>query len=165
MGVSGCGKTTIGKMLAESLELPYYDADTFHPEANVPKMRAGIPLDDLDREPWLNELARQLAGWDKGSGAVLSCSALKEKYREKFNACVKNIYWVFLQGSYELIYARLQSRAGHYMNPGLLKSQFESLEVPAYGFHISVSGSPEEITAQIIRNMELTKKDLYSPPG
>ncbi len=152
-------------MLAESLELPYYDADTFHPEENVKKMHAGIPLDDLDREPWLNELTSQILNWDKGSGAVLSCSALKEKYREKFNACVKNIYWVVLQGSYELIYSRLQSRAGHYMNPGLLKSQFESLEVPAYGFHISVSGSLKEITAQIIRNMELTKKSSFGLIG
>ena len=165
MGVSGCGKTTIGKMLAESLALPYYDADNFHPEVNVQKMRAGIPLDDLDREPWLNELARQLADWDKGSGAVLSCSALKEKYREKFNEHVKNICWVVLQGSYEQIYSRLQARAGHYMKPGLLKSQFETLEVPAYGFHISVSGSPEEITAQIIRNMELTKKSSFGLIG
>jgi 6-phosphogluconate dehydrogenase len=165
MGVSGCGKTTIGKMLAESLAIPYYDADNFHPEANLQKMRAEIPLDDLDREPWLNELARQLADWDKGSGAVLSCSALKEKYREKFNERVKNIYWVFLQGSYELIYSRLQARAGHYMKPGLLKSQFESLEVPGYGFHVSISDSPEEITAQIIRNMVLTKKSSFGLIG
>lgn len=165
MGVSGCGKTTIGKMLAASLALPYYDADAFHPEKNVQKMLAGIALNDLDREPWLNELARQISVWDKDSGAVLSCSALKEKYREKFNEHVNNIYWVFLNGSYELIFSRMQSREGHYMRPDLLKSQFEILEIPDYGFHISISGSPEEITAQIIKNMEVTKKSIFGLIG
>ncbi|MDZ7613708.1 MAG: NADP-dependent phosphogluconate dehydrogenase [Flavobacteriaceae bacterium] len=165
MGVSGCGKTTVGKMLSASLALPYYDADTFHPEENVQKMRAGIALSDVDREPWLNELAKQISVWDKGVGAVLSCSALKEKYREKFNSSVKNIYWVFLNGSYDLIFSRLQSRVGHYMNPDLLKSQFEALEIPDYGFHVSISGSPEEITAQIINNMEATKKSFFGLIG
>ena len=152
-------------MLAGALALPYHDADTFHPEENIQKMRAGIALSDLDREPWLNELARQISIWDQGTGAVLSCSALKEKYREKFNNRVNNIYWVFLEGSYDLIYERIESRAGHYMRPDLLKSQFEALEIPDYGFHVSITGSPEEITAQIMSNMEATKKSFYGLIG
>ena len=155
MGVSGCGKTTIGKGLAEHLHLPYYDADDFHPSSNIEKMKKGIPLDDQDRLPWLNTLADQIQTWDSQGGAVLSCSALKESYRKLLASKSKPINWVYLKGSFELIQSRLEKREGHYMKSGLLQSQFDALEEPKYGISISIDNSPETMISTILSNLKV----------
>ena len=155
MGVSGCGKTTIGKGLAKHLHLPYYDADDFHPSSNIEKMKKGIPLDDQDRLPWLNTLADQIQTWDRQGGAVLSCSALKESYRKLLASKSKPIDWVYLKGSFELIQSRLEKREGHYMKSGLLQSQFDALEEPKYGISISIDNSPETMISTILSNLKV----------
>ena len=155
MGVSGCGKTTIGKGLAEHLHLPYYDADDFHPSSNIEKMKKGIPLDDQDRLPWLNTLADQIQTWDSQGGAVLSCSALKESYRKLLASKSKPIDWVYLKGSFELIQSRLEKREGHYMKSGLLQSQFDALEEPKYGISISIDNTPETMISTILSNLKV----------
>lgn len=154
MGVSGSGKTTIGKGLAKQLGLPYFDADDFHPASNIEKMKHGIPLNDKDRMPWLNLLANQMKIWDEQGGAVLSCSALKESYRKLLASKSKPINWVYLKGSFEVIQSRLEQRAGHYMKSGLLQSQFDTLEEPHYGIHINIENTTEEIIANIISKLK-----------
>lgn len=154
MGVSGSGKTTIGKGLAKELELPYFDADDFHPASNIEKMKHGIPLTDEDRKPWLNLLANHMKTWDGHGGAVLSCSALKESYRKLLASKSKRINWVYLKGSFELIQSRLEERAGHYMKSGLLQSQFDTLEEPHYGIHINIENTTEEIISNIISKLK-----------
>lgn len=149
MGVSGCGKTTIGKQLAKQLKLPYYDADDFHPTSNIDKMRQGIPLNDVDRFPWLTQLANNMKTWDELGGAVLSCSALKESYRTVLASESKNVTWIYLKGSYEIIHSRLKQRVGHYMKTDLLQSQFDTLEEPNYGIHVNIENTPEQILAYI----------------
>ncbi|WP_154856835.1 NADP-dependent phosphogluconate dehydrogenase [Cyclobacterium xiamenense] len=151
-GVTGCGKSTVGRLLASRLQLPFYDADQFHPPANKQKMRAGIPLTDEDRIPWLNAIARSMAEWEKDGGAVLACSALNEKYR-KLLQVVPKLHWVLLQGSEELIKSRLKSRVGHFMNPALLDSQLATLEIPNYGLKVGVDKTPEEVVEEIMDSM------------
>ena len=149
IGVSGCGKSTIARNLSESLGIPYYDADDFHPKANIDKMSAGQPLNDADRAPWLTILSNNLQQWEKEGGAILACSALKERYRKVLSQGLDNCNWIFLEGSYDLILERMQKRKGHYMSGEMLRSQFEALEVPSYGIHIDIQKSPEEIIAKI----------------
>jgi carbohydrate kinase (thermoresistant glucokinase family) len=149
MGVSGCGKTTIGRLLSEKMGVPYYDADDFHTPSNIEKMERNIPLNDEDRLPWLQILANKMESLENNSGAVLACSALKESYREILASKISNINWVYLAGSFNLIKSRIESRHGHYMKSDLLKSQFKALEVPDYGVHISIDKSPETIVNTI----------------
>ena len=149
IGVSGCGKTTIARKLSEAMGLPYYDADDFHPQENIDKMSSGQPLTDKDRASWLDTLSKNLQHWEKEGGAILACSALKEKYREILAQGLDQCYWIFLSGSYELILERMNKRKDHYMSGEMLRSQFETLEVPAYGIHIDIQKSPEEIIATI----------------
>ncbi|MGB5322972.1 gluconokinase [Lutimonas sp.] len=149
IGVSGCGKTTIARKLSESMGLPYYDADDFHPQANIDKMSNGQPLNDEDRASWLATLSMNLQQWEQEGGAILACSALKEKYRKVLARGLDHCHWVFLSGSYELILERMNKRKDHYMSGEMLKSQFEALEVPAYGIHIDIQKSPEEIIEKI----------------
>ena len=131
MGVSGIGKTTIGKKLAEQLEIPFYDADDYHPESNVEKMKEGIPLKDEDRKGWLQILAKNIKNWCSDKGAVLACSALKESYRKTLSEGLKSqVVFVYLHAEYELVYERMKARKGHYFKASLLKSQFEILEEP-----------------------------------
>ena len=153
IGVSGCGKSTIAKKLSESLNLPYYDADDFHPQENIDKMASGKPLNDQDRASWLATLAKNLERWEKEGGAVLACSALKEKYRQVLGQQLKENHWVFLKGSYELILDRMNKRKDPYMSGEMLRSQFEALEVPSYGIHIDIENSPEEIIETIKKNL------------
>lgn len=151
MGVSGSGKSTVGKALAAHLELPFFDGDDFHPPENVAKMAAGNPLDDTDREGWLRRL-NQLAVEHLPKGAVIACSALKESYRGLLEAGLENrVEWVVLLGSYELIHKRMAARSGHYMPPALLKSQFEALEVPAYGIHLDIGLPLEEMMETLLK--------------
>ena len=126
MGVSGSGKSTVGSALAQRLRVPFVDADTLHPPANVAKMSAGEPLNDDDRYPWLEKVGEWLA--DHRAGGVVSCSALKRKYRDQLRAHCPRVEFLYLSGSPELISSRLATRSGHFMPAALLRSQFESLE-------------------------------------
>jgi len=152
MGVSGSGKTTIGKTLAKTLNLMFYDGDDFHSQKNIQKMTEGNPLNDHDRKPWLETLASNAYKWEAEGGAVIACSALKESYREILQSKTK-IDWVYLSASYELIYERMKNRA-HFMKPNLLQSQFDTLDIPTYGIHIDATLSPDEIVSKIIRKLE-----------
>ncbi len=129
-GVSGAGKTTIGKLLAEQLGWRFYEADDFHPCANIEKMRSGRPLTDEDRWPWLERLREQIVrSFAAKENAVLACSALRRAYRERLRVN-DDVKFVFLHGDYALIENQLRRRRRHFMNPALLKSQFADLEEP-----------------------------------
>src|SRR5262245_16123634 len=131
MGVSGVGKTTIGQLLARELNWQFYDGDDFHPQANIDKMKSGIPLSDNDRVVWLTALRTLLDGLlQEQRSAVLACSALKRSYRERLQSDKKNVHFVYLKGDYTLIRQRLQQRHGHFMSTDLLASQFATLEEP-----------------------------------
>jgi len=132
MGVSGCGKSTVGQALAVRLGCPFYDGDDFHPAANVAKMAGGAPLNDEDRAPWLAVLHELLARHvEKGETAVLACSALKKAYRDQLRAGQQDdVAFVYLQGSFDLIWQRMAARPNHYMKAAMLQSQFDTLEEP-----------------------------------
>lgn len=152
MGVSGVGKTTLGKALSKKLGLSFFDGDDFHSVENVKKMEAGIPLNDADRKLWLVTLARNINKWSGEEGAVLACSALKEKYRRLlFQDSKGEIEWIYLYEDYEVIKERMKSRKDHFFNPELLKSQFDTLEPPEYGYHIRVSSSPNKTLVKIMK--------------
>jgi gluconokinase len=155
MGVTASGKTTVGRLLATASGYQFYDADDFHPRANVDKMRRGIPLDDADRRPWLEalrDLVRRCLA--EGRNAVLACSALKEAYRRYFliDPRVKLVYLKVDEG---LIRQRLQRRRGHFMNPSLLESQFATLEEPENALWLDASRSPEEVVGTIRRRLQM----------
>lgn len=157
MGVSGCGKSTIGKMLADDFAIPFFDGDDYHPEANVKKMAAGNPLNDTDRKGWLASL-NELAKEHKEKGTVIACSALKEMYRVQLKKEIESqTYFVFLQGTFTEIHERLVQRKGHFMPADLLKSQFNTLEAPADAITVSIMLSPEEIVAKATKQYK-TKK-------
>ena len=159
MGVSGCGKTTVGELLAKKLSLPFFDADDFHPVENVKKMQSGMPLNDDDRKPWLDELARQIKKWNRNDGAVLACSALKEKYRQilRGNSNREDVQIVYLKGTKDLIAERLKQRSGHYMPPELLDSQFAELEEPDRAITVSINNNPENIAQKIINHLDVAR--------
>ena len=149
MGVTASGKTTVGRLLASVLGYQFYDADDFHPRANIDKMRRGIPLDDADRLPWLEtlrDLVRRSVA--EHAGAVLACSALKEVYR-RYLLVGPQVVLVYLKADQDLIRRRLLQRRGHFMNPELLESQFATLEEPKGGIWIDASLAPEEIVSTI----------------
>ena len=160
-GVSGVGKTTIGILLSRELDLPFFDADDFHPASNVEKMKNGIPLQDEDREEWLHSISLKIKEWSRGRGVVFACSALKEKYREKLQSVPKEqITWIFLHSEFEVIHNRLQSRKNHYFNPVLLQSQYSTLEIPGYGIHINVNKTEEEIVREIVEKIRNPKSEI-----
>jgi len=151
MGVSGSGKTTLGKALAQKLGWDFFDADDFHPPANIVKMAAGIPLSDSDRAPWLASLHKQLLSTLKaGRHPVLACSALKDKYRAQLLEGMDGIAIIYLKGSYDLIFSRMSIREGHYMKPEMLRSQFDALEEPKDAVVLDVEMSLEEMIDTII---------------
>jgi len=151
MGVSGSGKTTLGKALAQRLGWDFFDADDFHPPANIVKMAAGIPLSDSDRAPWLASLHKQLLSTLKaGRHPVLACSALKDKYRAQLLEGMDGIAIIYLKGSYDLIFSRMSIREGHYMKPEMLRSQFDALEEPKDAVVLDVEMSLEEMIDTII---------------
>jgi gluconokinase len=155
-GVTGAGKTTIGLLLAAELGWPFYDADDFHPAANVEKMRQGIPLTDADRRPWLDSLHDLIqTALTENKPGVLACSALKESYRQ-YLYVNEGVRYVYLRGDFDLIQRRLSNRVGHYMNPALLRSQFEALEEPRDDETIvSVDQPPAGIVQEIREKLEL----------
>lgn len=144
MGVMGSGKTTIGKLLAHRFGAHFLDADDFHPEDNVKKLRAGIALDDADRAPWLDVLNRELRNHEaRGESVVLACSALKRSYRDQLRHGLREVRIVYLHGSRALLASRLAQRTDHFMAPSLLDSQLEILEAPQTAVTVEVSGTPE----------------------
>jgi gluconokinase len=147
MGVSGSGKSTVGGLLAERLGVPYAEADDFHPPANIAKMAAGHPLDDTDRAPWLDAIADWITD-RHGEGGVVSCSALRRRYRDRLRAAAPALFFVHLDGSEELIAARLTARMSHFMPPGLLRSQFDALEPlgpDEAGAVVAIDGGPQQL--------------------
>ena len=150
MGVSGAGKTTVGRLLAEAFGAEFAEGDEFHPPENVEKMRRGVPLDDDDRIPWLASLSLQIGAWlEEGRPVVLACSALRQSYRDLLAAGRPGVHFVYLKGSEPLIRGRLELRHGHYMPPSLLPSQLAALEEPEDAIVADVSGTPEQIAALI----------------
>jgi len=155
MGVVGSGKTTIGTLLSSQLGWTFADADDYHPQSNVDKIRSGIPLTDEDREPWLNLLRAAILAWiaaDKD--VVLACSALKRSYREKLSKSPQ-VRFVYLKGTHALIAERLRSRRGHFAGESILSSQLADLEQPESAVTIDIRDSPEQIVAQIKRTLAI----------
>ncbi|QHN03861.1 gluconokinase [Granulicella sp. WH15] len=155
MGVTGSGKTTIGTLLAQRTGVVFADADDYHPAANKEKMAAGHPLNDDDRQPWLETLNGLLRGWsESGKGGVLACSALKASYRKTLGAGMPEgtVHFVLLDGSREMIAERLAARKHEYMNPKLLDSQFATLETPGEGEALRVVNdrAPDEVVAEVL---------------
>jgi len=151
VGVSGSGKSTVGQALAERLGWDFFDADDFHPPENIAKMAAGIPLNDSDRTPWLAALSDRLFSTLKaGRHPVLACSALKETYRAQLLEGKDGVEVIYLKGSYELLWARMSMRQGHYMKPEMLKSQFDTLEEPNNALILDVSMPLDEMLALIL---------------
>jgi gluconokinase len=150
MGVSGAGKTTVGRRLADELGWDFFDGDDLHPAANVRKMASGVPLDDGDREPWLREI-RALVDrrCERGQPAVVACSALKRRYREVLLGGTAGVALVYLRGSREILAERLRERRGHFMPPGLLETQLDALEEPRQALTVDVSPSPAEIVRSL----------------
>lgn len=157
MGVSGCGKTTVGKQLALRLGWRFFDADDYHPAANVEKMRSGIPLADGDRWPWLRSLRSLLAdSKNHGTHPVLACSALKEAYRRELLSCGGNFALVYLKGTYAEILARLQSRKDHFMPASLLRAQFDDLEDPRSAWVYDTGLPAPEIVQRITERLGMS---------
>ena len=148
MGVSGSGKTTIGEVLAQRLGWRFIEGDDYHPRENVAKMAAGIPLEDADRWPWLDALNQRIRG---ERNAIVTCSALKESYRQRLLAGIKDARVVYLHAPKALIAKRVAERKHKFMPASLLESQFATLEPPAEAIDIDVSGAPEESVDAIVQ--------------
>ena len=155
IGISGSGKTTIGKLLSKKLGLDFYDADDFHSKKNIDKMKNNIPLDDDDRKPWLIKLSKKIKFWSTKGGAVLACSALKESYRKLLISRVEKFEFIYLHVPKDLLKKRIKKRVGHFAKTKIIKSQYDALEIPAYGLHIDNSSSPEITTEFIKLNLQI----------
>ena len=158
MGVSGAGKSTVGKIIAANLGCPFRDADSFHPQANIEKMSRGEPLTDDDRWPWLQAIAAWIAEHRAaGTTCVVTCSALKRVYRDIVTAKQSaDVCLVYLTGEFDLIAARLATRKGHFMPPALLRSQFDALEEPAgdeRAITMPIDAAPEEIAERVLQSL------------
>ncbi|RKN41299.1 gluconokinase [Streptomyces hoynatensis] len=157
MGVSAVGKSTVARELAQRLGVPFAEADDFHSEANIAKMSAGIPLTDADRTPWL----AAIGGWlrereAEGSGGVVTCSALKRTYRDVLREAAPGVFFLHLTGSRELLQERIAARQGHFMPPGLLRSQLETLEplgADEFGTAMDVGAAPAELVGEALERL------------
>ncbi len=155
MGVVGAGKTTVGEMLAQRQGWKFADADDFHPSSNVEKIRNGTPLDDADREPWLEHLRAAIAQWiAAGESVVVACSALKQRYRAKLTVGPE-VRFVYLRGSESLISERLRARHGHFAGEAILASQMADLEEPQGAIAVPIDASPLQIVEQIRMQLSL----------
>lgn len=159
MGVSGVGKSTIGHLLAEKLEIPFFDGDDYHPQSNILKMSNGQPLTDDDRQPWLvglNELAKQQLFTNS---CIIGCSALKQAYRDILSKEIEpESIWLHLQGTFDQTLERLNKRSDHFMPKELLQSQFDTLEESNASLNIDISLTPREIVQMIIEDLSADKK-------
>lgn len=168
MGVSAVGKTVVAKALAARLGWAFLEGDSLHPPQNVAKMRAGTPLTDADRWPWLDAIAEWIgARLAEGSSAVVACSALKRSYRDRLTQGRADIRIVYLHGAHELLARRIAARKGHFMPPGLLDSQIGTLEPPGPdegAISVDVAPPPEEITAEILRQLQAGSASSTSSP-
>lgn len=150
MGVTGAGKTTVGRALAEALEWEFHDADELHSEESKRKMHRGIALDDADRAPWLSAIRKLIQGMlTEGRSGVVACSALKQSYRDEIVVDPDSVKVVYLKGSKEVIAERLRGRVGHFMNPDLLQSQIDTLEEPRDAMVVDISSAPEAVVSEI----------------
>ena len=163
MGVSGCGKSTVGARLAEVLNLPFLEGDVLHPERNVARMAAGVALSDEDREGWLQALAERLRQAHlAGQGMVLSCSALKRAYRDILRSGAPGLRFVYLHGEHALLAARMAARTGHYMPLSFLDRQLATLEPPGVDENVlafEVAERPEDIVAAVLADRRPTGVD------
>lgn len=156
MGVSGVGKTTLGKALASEIHLDFYDGDDFHGQDNIRKMKEGKPLNDEDRKEWLANICEKIRESSVGKGAVFTCSALKEKYRRFIQDHSEAIIrWIYLYESFEVIHERMKARKEHFFSPEMLRSQFDILEAPVYGIHIKVTASPAETLKILMEKIKM----------
>ena len=159
IGVSGCGKTTVAALLSGRCGWSFEEGDALHPQSNVDKMRAGHPLTDEDRWPWLEKVASWIDGQlDAGRSGIITCSALKRSYRDILNRRGSGVVFVYLAGDKELIAARLAVRRGHFMPPSLLESQFETLEEPQAdepAVRVDIGPSPQEVVQNIVDVLNL----------
>ena len=156
MGVAGSGKSTVGRLLAAQLGWEFRDADEFHPAANIAKMSAGVPLTDADRAPWLAAIRRHLdSTLSAGRSTVVTCSALRQRYRDALITDASRVHLVHLTGSFDLILGRMERRTDHFMKPGMLRSQFEALEAPADALVVDIAHTPADIVAEIRQRLHL----------
>ena len=155
IGVSGSGKTTIGKKIANTLGIDFYDADDFHPDENIRKMEAGIPLNDEDRAPWLKSVNSFVSHKLEMGSLVFACSALKDKYRVQLSKGITNqTVFIFLEGDYNLILSRMQRRKNHFMPSKLLRSQFNDLEIPNKAIRVSIAHKKNKIVEYILEEIK-----------
>lgn len=151
MGVSGSGKTSLGRIVAHQIGLPFFDGDDFHPASNINKMKAGIPLTDADRYPWLETLHTRILRVLETGSLVVACSALRQSYRDLLEESIEEkTIWVFLKGDKELIDTRMKQRNGHFMPPLLLQNQLDTLEEPEDALILDILQTPEELAAIIL---------------
>ena len=158
MGVSGCGKSTVGERLAQRLGVPFLEGDDLHPPRNVALMAAGTPLTDADRADWLDAIAERLSGLQPDEGMVVSCSALKRMYRDRLRAAASDLQFVHLHGDPALLATRLAQRQGHYMPPALLISQLETLEIPSAdesALSLDITEPADNLVTQIEHHLHL----------
>jgi 6-phosphogluconate dehydrogenase len=150
MGVSGCGKTTIGKILSKEKNIPFFDADDYHPKENIKMMKEGKPLNDKNRLPWLVKINNLIKKNSQVSSCVIACSSLKKKYRSIIKKKITiPIHFIYLRGTKKIIYERLKKRKNHFINNNLLKSQFNTLEEPSNSLTININKHPKEIISII----------------
>lgn len=159
MGLSGAGKTSIGQRLATNLNWPFFDGDDFHPKANIEKMRRGIALTDEDRDAWLTALEHLIRDLTTGDrSAVITCSALKQTYRDRLVGNRNDVVLVYLKGSYDLTRQRLLEREAHFMKADLLASQFDTLEEPEGVLSVDITHAPDTIVHEIKQHLGLSPR-------
>ena len=164
MGVAGCGKTTIGRLLANHLGCRYLEGDDFHPPANIDKMRRQVPLEDADRWPWLDRIAAEIA---KPEDAVLACSALKRAYRDRLRRGAPDLQLIFLRGTAEQVRARMAVRPAHFMPISLLDSQFAALEPPGAEegpITLDIDAGPDKLLEAIMKRLEAAETEGERKP-
>lgn len=166
MGVSGCGKSTIGALIAGALGVPFVDGDSLHPQSNIEKMAGGQPLNDDDRWPWLAAVGKTLTdAGGQGSGMVIACSALRRAYRDAILEAAPNTRFVHLSGSREVLASRLEGRSGHFMPPALLDSQFATLEPLADDEPGIVVDIDQQVPAIVSEAVAAIRAVTSAPPG